>query len=150
MEKQITTNYHIEYPVDYGSKPCVCKVYFGKRYLVWKGKSLYKSIQGLADSIERHFRMQKSDTKDYLHHVCKHIKKTRCLKATVEVIDCDFVKEGSSVIDSLAMLKLEQTLIDKGLKADSCLNNNEMAYIPAWIDDSVVRKFMAYYNRKRK
>ena len=150
METAITVNYHIEYPTGYGSKPCICKIYFGKKYIIWKGKALYKSIQGLSDSIERYIRLQKADKKDYLYKVCAHIKKTRCIKARVEVIDSDFMNDGSTVIDSYRMLVLEQQLIDKGRKSDLCLNTNIMAYIPAWIDDAIVRKFMQHYNRKRK
>lgn len=146
----ITTKFPIEVPThQYMSVPSVFKVYFGSKYLIWKGKSLLKSCQLIAEGIERYIRLSKNDDTDYLYYVVGHIKRTRCIKATVEVIANDFQKVGSEAIDGLKMLKLEQSLLDKADTDELCLNNNADAYVPGWINKAHVDKFEKYLQQKR-
>jgi hypothetical protein len=87
--------------------------------------------------------MQKNIDTDYLYHVCNHIKRTRCIKATVEVIDNTFtrtIKESIS-INGYALLLAEQKLLDKAKNDPMCLNNNEIAYVPNWITVPHKEKF---------
>lgn len=150
-EPTITSKFHIEVPTHkYQSVPSVFKVYFGKHYLIWKGKSLLQSCEFLAEGIERYIRLKKNIETDYLYHVCNHIKRTRCIKATVEVIANDFQKEDSASINGFKMLKLEQELLDKA-KDGLCLNNNAEAYIPAWVNKPHVERFLKFLkDRKAK
>lgn len=144
-----TKKFHIDVPTNqYLSPPAVYKVYFGKHYLIWKGKSLLQSCGYLAESIERYIRLKKNDETDYLYHVCNHIKRTRCIKASVEVIQTEFKKEDSESINGFRMLKLEQELLDKA-KDDLCLNNNAEAYIPKWVKQAHVERFMKYLKEKK-
>lgn len=137
----VTEKFPIEVPTnEFLSTPAVFKVYFGTHYLIWKGKSLLQSCKYLAESIERYRRLKKDDETDYLYHVCNHIKRTRCISASVEVVANDFIKEGSSSINGLKMLKLEQALLDKA-KDGLCLNNNAEAYLPKWISKPHIEKF---------
>lgn len=150
----VTDKWHIHVPThQYMSVPTVYKVYFGKKYLIWKGKSLLQSCQYLAEGIERYIRKQKSDDTDYLYHVCNHIKRTRCIMATVEVIDNSFLRtiKGAESINGYAMLVSEQRLLDKHSKDPDCLNNNAEAYVSNWIKEAHKEKFAEFLkNRKNK
>lgn len=134
----ITSKYHIEVPTnDHMSPPSVYKVWFGKSYFIWKGKSLLQSATWLAESIERYLRNDKNDTDSYLYFVCAHIRKTRCIKATIEVVDSDLIREGTAhSIDVYRMLKVEQSLLDEATAHEDkkCLNNNFQAHIPKWME----------------
>ena len=148
----VTEKWHIEVPThQYESIPTVFKVYFGKKYFIWKGKSLLQSCQYLAESIERYIRLQKNIDTDYLYHVCNHIKKTRSQLATVEVIDNSFVRsiKGAESINGYALMVAEQKLLDKAKNDELCLNNNEEAYVPAWISIAHKEKFAQYLVDKK-
>lgn len=151
-DPSVTPKYHIEVPTqDHMSPPCVYKVWFGKSYFIWKGKSLLQSATWLAESIERSLRTEKIEDTNYLWHVYKHIKKTRCLKAYIEVMDSDLIKEDTAtVIDVFRMLKVEQNLLKEADGDPCCLNNNALAYIPKWMEQdaaSDVAKFRRNYDK---
>lgn len=149
-EPTITTKFHIEVPThQYASVPTVFKVWFGKYYLIWKGKSLLQSCEFLAEGIERYIRLKKNIDTDYLYHICNHIKRTRCIKATVEVIANDFQKEGGEAVNGFKMLKLEQELLNKA-KDGYCLNNNSEAYMPGWINKAHAERFFKYLATQKK
>lgn len=140
----ITTKYPIEVPTQtYGSVASVFKIWFGKHYLIWKGKSLLQSCQFIAENIERYGRLQKNDDTDYLYHVCNHIKKTRCIKATVEVLENEFTKGDGTTVNAYKLLMAEQKYLDRAKKDPLCLNNNEQAYISKWMLQSDVDKFLS-------
>lgn len=146
----ITPKFRIEVPThkhDIG-RPAVFKVWFGKHYLIWKGKRLLQSCEFLAEGTERYIRLQKNEETDYLYHVCNHIKRTRCQKATVEVMADDFTKEGSEVINALKMLKLEQQLLDESTDG-LCLNNNSEAYVPSWVSDAASNGFFKWLSQRK-
>jgi hypothetical protein len=153
LKPTITKKWHIEVPThQYLSDPTVFKVWFGKSYLIWKGKSLLQSCQSLAESIERYIRQQKDDDTAYLYHVCNHIKKTRCLMATVEVVENDFIRniKGAESINGYGLLVAEQKLLDKAHGDPLCLNNNEIAYQSGWITKAHQEKFLKFLNEERK
>jgi hypothetical protein len=149
--------YSIIVPTDsHPSVPTVYKVYFGKKYLIWKGKSLLQSCELMAKSISANLsKVGRGDVippTDYLVHVIRHIKSTRCLSATVEVVENDYLDEFDS-IDGLRLLKKEQSLIDAADGDPLCLNNNEQAYIPLnsiWIKEDTKQKFLNWYPRRKR
>ena len=152
-EPTVTTKYHIVVPTHkFESIPTLFKVFFGKKYLIWKGKSLLQSCQFLAEGIERFIRLQKTDDTDYLYHVCKHIQKTRCIQATVEVIDNSFLKtrKESTSINGYGMLVEEQKLLDRAKNDPLCLNNNLEAYVSNWISPAHKEKFEEYLKKRTK
>lgn len=147
----VTDKFHIEVPTHtYLSVPSIFKVFFGKHYLIWKGKSLLQSCQFLAEGIERYIRLKKNDEADYLFHVCNHIKRTRGIKATVKVIANEFKKPDSEAINGFRMLKMEQELLDRAKKDPLCLNNNAEAYVPAWINNPHIERFEQYRKDRAK
>jgi len=149
----VTSKWHIEVPThQYESLPSIFKVWFGKKYLIWKGKSLLQSCEFLAEGIERFMRLKKTDDTDYLYHVCKHIVRTRCIRATVEVIDNSFIKKkgDSESINGYGMLVMEQRLLDKAKNDADCLNNNAEAYVPNWIKKDHILKFEEFIKKRWK
>ena len=152
-EPTYTTKWHIEVPTNtYESIPTLYKVWFGQKFLIWKGKYLLQSCESLAESIERYIRLQKNDQEDQMHHVCAHIKKARCIKATVEVISNEYQRtiNGSESINGYALLADEQKLLDKHRNDAMCLNNNIQAYIPKWITKAHETKFLEFYSKKNR
>lgn len=136
--------------------PTVFKVWFGSKYLIWKGKSLMQSCEILAKSISagisRINRGIPINQADYLVHVLKHIKSTRCTSAKVEVMHNDFV-DDYDVIDGLAVLKSEQFLLDEADGDPQCLNNNEQSYVPinnTWLTEATKNKFLKWYKERKK
>ncbi len=140
----ITKKFHIEVPThQYFSTAAVFKIWFGKSYLIWKGKSLLQSCQFIAENIERYIRLQKDIREDYLYHVCAHVVKTRCIKAHVEVLEHEFNRRGSEeTIDAYKLLMAEQKYLNKAKGDPLCLNNNEQAYISNWMPKKDVDKFL--------
>lgn len=138
------------------SVPTVYKVYFGKKYLIWKGKSLLQSCEILSKSISAGLSKVRKEIPipdtDYLYHVLKHIVATRCASGRVEVEANDFVDEFD-VIDGLRVLKAEQKLLDEADGDLLCLNNNEQAYVPinnTWLTNATKNKFFKWYKERRK
>lgn len=147
-------------PTDkHGAVPTVYKVLFGKtnpKYLIWKGKSLLQSCEILAKSISAGVsKMNRGipiPESDYLYHVLKYIKSSRCTSASVHVEASDFVDEFG-VIDGLKVLKVEQHLLDEADGDVQCLNNNEQSYVPinnVWISQSTKTQFLRWYQNRRK
>lgn len=134
----------------------VYKVFFGKKYLIWKGKHLLQSCEILSKSLSAGLSkinrgIPIPDT-DYLYHVLKHIKSTRCTCGTVVVEANDFTDEFEQ-IDGLAVLKYEQRLLDEADGDVLCLNNNEQAYVPVgnvWLTNATKNKFLKWYKQRRK
>lgn len=149
----VTKKFPIEVPTDtyVGSPACVYKVFFGTKYLIWKGKRLLQSAEMLAAGIERYIRLGQNDPESWICHVCKHIVATRCMRAKIEVIDSDFVPDGSvSAIDVYRMLKLEQQLLNEATGDSKCLNNNTQAYVSQWMEESRPDDVAKFYRNWQK
>lgn len=70
----------------------------------------------------------------------------------VEVVQNDF-DDGFGGIDGLAVLKLEQALLDEADEDPLCLNNNVQAYVPdnnIWITQPMKNKFLKWYKERKK
>ncbi len=127
-----------------------------QRYFIWKGKSLLQSCELLCKSISAGIskmnRGFKIEEEDYLYHVLKYIKSSRCKVGTVEIIADDFLDDEGK-IDGLAVLKEEQRLLDEADGDIYCLNNNEQSYVPVnnlWITEPMKNKFFKWYKTRRK
>lgn len=149
----ITRKWPIEVPThQYESLPSLFKVWFGRKYLIWKGKSLLQSCEFLAEGIERYRRLQKNDETDYLYHICNHIQKHKVIKASVEVLDNSFIRHIKDLesINGYAMLVAEQKLLDRAKNDPDCLNNNAEAYVPNWMKVAHREKFDKYLADRKK
>jgi adenine-specific DNA methylase len=148
-KKLVTKKFHIEVPLDeYENTCCIYRIYFGKKYLWWKSLTIFKGVQMIAEQVERMLRNGNEDETNYLYYVVAHIKKTRCIRATVEVYRNDIQKGGS--IDALKLLKLEQQLLDSDSNNNDCLNNNADAYVPKWIEEKYPNHLREFNNWKKK
>ena len=135
----VTKKFPIEYTVSY-STLAVYKVYFGSHYFIWKSKAVKRGLESLAEQIERHVRLgRKLPDTDYLYHVINHIRRTRCIKAKVEMIQDDFDNTWEALV-------LEQQLLDQG--DEKCLNNNSDAYMSSWISEAEQKKFSRNYKKQ--
>ncbi len=143
-------------PEDETSVPAVYKVRLGKKYFIWKGKALQQSCVILAKSISAGLsklaRNEQIPETDYLYHVLKHIRSTRCTHGTVEVEANDFMDDYGK-LDPVKVLKYEQKLLDEATGDLLCLNNNAEAYIPqnnAWISEPQKKAFRKWLKERRK
>jgi hypothetical protein len=110
---------------------------------------LAKSISAGISKINRGIPIPETD---YLYHVLKHIRSTRCITGVVQLEAGDFVDEFG-VIDGLAVLKCEQKLLDAAEGDVLCLNNNVQAYVPLntiWITQANKNKFLKWYKERKK
>lgn len=141
----ITSKYKITVPTDkFYSTPCVFKVHFGKKFLIWKGKSMLQSAEALSVQIDRHLRKGEIEDTDYLYYVVTYIKRARVMEGRVERIGNEFHN------DNLKLLQLEQKYLDENMENELCLNNNIMAYIPKWVGVTVENEFKKWYEKRRK
>lgn len=144
LKPTITKKYPIEVPTDqYFSTPCVYRIWFGKRYLIWKGKSLLQSVQAIAEVLERALRLGWDDDTHYFYHVWTYIKKGRITRGTLERLHDDFTD------DPMAMLKLEQEYLDAAYDDPDCLNNNTIAYVSGWMGSTVEVEFNKWLKTRK-
>jgi hypothetical protein len=142
----ITKKWSIEVPTQkYHSIASIFRIEFGKHYLIWKGKSLLQACQFVAENIERYIRLQKDDRSDQLYHVVAHIKRSRCISATVKVLENEFTNEETGTISAYKLLMAEQKILDAAIGDPFCLNNNDQAYVSNWMPARDQQKFLAYY-----
>jgi hypothetical protein len=148
-QPSVTSKWKIIVPTNtYDSVPTLYKVWFGKKYFIWKSKSLLQGCEMLSVMIDRWQRKGGIPDTDYLYYVVKYIKNARVLQATIEVVANEFYKRGSdTAIDGFKLLKAEQELLNKASNDELCLNNNEIAYTPKWISSSDIAKFEKYLSK---
>jgi hypothetical protein len=135
----------------YDGRTSLFRVYFGKSYLIWKGKSLIQSINLLGSGIRTATTKEISDD-HYLYHVVSHIKKTRTISGRVEILANDYEKDNNS-IDGFRLLKDEQIELDNSNLDHLCLNNNVQSYVPvnvAYISEKDKTKFLNWYEKRIK
>ena len=140
----VTDKFPIEVPTHkYYSNYAVYKAWFGKYFMIWKGKSFLQSAQSLATLIERGMRNQPDDT-NFLYHVIGYIKRARVTRGYIEIIDIADLDDN----DWLKFLKTEQELLTAHKNDPYCLNNNFNAYIPEWMGTEVKKQFDLWYKQR--
>lgn len=155
IKKVISAGFPIEIPISQKAEPCVFKVHFGKKYLIWKGKSLRQSLDIIGKSINARLRDDNTDKTNFMYHVVQHIKRNGITKGFchIENVFTDYVREGTETVKGYQMLVDEQNMLDKARKDGYCLNNNEQAYVPdnnAYITNADKEKFLNWYYKKHK
>ena len=106
---------------DHSDKPSVYKMFFGKKYYIWKGSvSLKQSVETIARDIDRFIRKNGAPG-HFLEEVVKHVIRARVLKSTVEVL---------FQTDNMAELIDYEGLTLKKCKEDpNCLNKVFVPYV---------------------
>lgn len=137
-EPKVTDKFPIEVPTHkYYSNYAVYKIWVGKYFMVWKGKSFLQSAQTIATLIERGLRLPIIDKSNYLYHVVGYIKRARVTRGYVEIVDIADHDDK----DWLRFLKTEQELLTAHKNDPLCLNNNFSVYIPEWMGVEVKKQF---------
>ncbi len=107
------------------SVTCVCKLWFGKKYLIRKFKALHQGLEVLAADIDRRMRLgQKPD--DIYDLVIKYIKRSRCAIFEVEVV---FKSNKAQEV-----LLQEYKLLQQAKGDADCLNTKmDEVEFPKWV-----------------
>lgn len=107
------------------SQPGAFKLFFGKKYFIYKGKSLQLTISNFAKQIDRELRNEKKDS--ILFKVIAYLKRYPVTSASVEVL--------MTSEDPIEVLMAEFTALQAGKDDPDCLNVSfeNTQYIPAWI-----------------
>lgn len=155
IKKVISAGFPIEIPQTQKAEPCVFRIYFGRKYLIWKGKSLRQSIDLIGKSINARLRDGNPDNTNFMYHLVQHIKKNGITKGFCKIEDVftDYVREESGTVKGYQMLVDEQKMIDKAIKDSMCLNNNVQAYVPennSYITNADKEKFLRWYEKTHK
>ena len=155
LTKKTNKGFQINYPNStlYGT-PTLFKVYFGRKYLIWKGKSFYQSVETLSKSIQSCINKGNIDETNFMYHVAMHIKKNGILfgECFIEEMYNDFSTPYKEC-DGFKVLKMEQEMIDEAIHSKMCLNNNLQAYVPnntAYISKAQQDKFLTWYYKTHK
>ena len=153
--KKMTKGFRIHYPDKSGyGKPTLFKVYFGRKYLIWKGKSFYQSIEILGQSIRSCMNKGNTDDTNFMYHVVSHIMKNKIDHG--ECFEKDLYSDFSTPTKELNGFKLlvaEQEMIDEAISHSLCLNNNVQAYVPdntAYLSKADKERFLAWYYKTHK
>jgi hypothetical protein len=116
----------------------VYKAKFGSKYLIWKGKYLHQSLNGLAKQIDQRMRLGLDDS-NLLKNVVEHIIKYRIPRFEVEVV--------TQSSDPVELLKSEYHLLKAASEDPKCLNTSFFPYFPKWITQPEIDKFRAYIKK---
>lgn len=105
-------------------EPAVYKFYFGKKYFIWKGKSLKNSVeQNLADVYKL---MWSPKIGHAFMPMVEYIRKYRVASCKVEVL--------VQTSDPRVFLKSEQDILKDGQIDPACLNQVFESQIPKWLE----------------
>lgn len=108
----------------YPSNTCLVKIWFGKKYFIWKAKALKQTADQVCRDLSRKVRLGCPET-DLFYQVCHYIKRGRILSCTFEVV--------IATDDHAELVDREAKLLKQSYGTPECLNNNPEPYLPSWI-----------------
>lgn len=118
----------------YPSCTCVCKLWFGKKFLIRKFKALRAGVTTIARDIDRRVRVDKEGT--IYDKAVAYILRARCMKFEVEMV---FKSDKAQEI----LLK-EYNLLQENKNNPDCLNTSfDEVEFPKWIPDIDKNAFLA-------
>jgi hypothetical protein len=109
----------------YPSNTCLVKIWFGKKYFIWKAKALKQTADQVCRDLSRKVRLGCPET-DLFYQVCQYIKRGRILSCTFEVI--------MATENHTELVNAERELLKTSFGTPECLNNNPEPYLPSWIN----------------
>lgn len=117
---------------DYTDQPAVFKMNFGKKFFIWKGKSLTHAVETTCKDIDRFLRKgipPGNMLENVLHHIQNSTGKARILTCQVDVlVQTDDVAE---------LLRVEKLTLEKFCGTNLCLNMTCDQHIPKWIQEEL-------------
>lgn len=125
---------------DYTSASCVYKLWFGKKFFIWKAKALFQSLDTVSVDIDRRLRngMKQGDMYTL---VISHIQRARVTQMEAEVV------LYSDNPEELLIAEYEALKAAKG--NPDCLNMGFYPYIPKWIPEAAVKALEQYIRKKQ-
>ena len=153
--KKTSKGFTIQYPDNTGSgNPTLFKVFFGRKYFIWKGKSFFQALELLSKSIEATITKGNLNESNFMYHVVNHILKNRIMFGVCKEQDLysDF-STPTKEVNGFKLLVAEQEMIDEAINSNLCLNNNRQAYVPdntAYINAADKQRFLRWYEKNHK
>lgn len=123
------------YKEEYQSTTAVFKLWFGKRYFIYKGMKFKTTVENLAFQIHREIRTPKDDS--ILVNVIAYVKKGRITYMEVEKLF-----EADSHVD---LLMFEYETLQEAKNDQNCLNTRftNTDYYPNWIAQVAINEFVS-------
>jgi hypothetical protein len=122
----------------YENTSSVFKCWFGKKFFIWKGKSLLQAVNVISIELDQRIRLGLKPN-DPFEKVVKHILKSRVTYFEVEaVVQTDNPAE---------LLIAEYDLLKQNMANPDCLNVEWFPIIPKWIQESAKDEFRAYVDK---
>lgn len=109
----------------YPSNTCLVKIWFGKKYFIWKAKALRQTAEQVCRDLSRKYRLGCAET-DLFYPVVQYIKRGRILSCTFEVI--------LATENHKELVGAETELLNRVFGTPECLNNRSEPYLPNWIN----------------
>lgn len=120
---------------EYPSRTCVCKLWFGKKFLIRKFKALRQGVDTVAEDIDRRVRNGLKDG-DIYEKVIAYIKRARPNQMEVEMV---FSSDKAQEI-----LLQEYRLLQDSKSNPDCLNMQfDQVEFPKWIPAIDKNAFLA-------
>lgn len=142
--KMKSSPFRYQAPSNEPSAPCVFKLWFGKKFLIWKAKALMQSLDQVAAEVDRGIRLGPREGNAFAK-AAEYARKGRITIFTVEIM--------LSSDKPVALLRSEYLLLKKHFNSDDCLNVMPEPHIPKWIPQEDVLSFNKWkqqLNKKKK
>lgn len=116
--------------LEYTSDPAVYKLYFGKKYFIFKGKSFISSIEQNLRDINIQLAKPGNNISHLFWPIVEHIKKSRSLSMVCQV-DLVCQTTGQALVDC------ERLILQAAQKDPACLNTIFTPHIPRWLEEEI-------------
>lgn len=114
----------------------IYKAWFGKRFLIWKAKSLQQSVNSISKEIDQRLRLGLKGPDDPFTKVIPYIRQARVGIMEIEAI---------TLTDDPAQLLIDEYNELKAGKDDpQCLNISFFPHIPKWIPQDAQDEFREF------
>jgi len=111
------------------NEPAVYKLHFGKKYFIWKGKTLKGSVEQNFTDIYKLYLRSLVPADHLFFPIVSYIRKARVLAAEVEVI--------IQTTDPKQLLQAEADALNTGRDDENCLNAVFEPHIPKWLAEAL-------------
>lgn len=122
----------------YPSTGTIYKAWFGKKYLIWKAKSLHQSVNNMAKEIDQRLRLGLKEGDQYAK-VVQYIRKGR-----ITIFEVEAVEQSDNPVD---LLIAEHKLLKAGESDPECLNVTFFPMMPGWVTDEAKAEFQQHLSK---
>lgn len=129
---RVSNPFRYQFRKPHPSTSCIFKMWFGKKYLIWKGKALHQSVNTVSVDLDRRLRLGCDEESVYKHAVA-YIRKARIALFEVEVV---FASD-----EPVELLRREYELLKEGSQDPDCLNTSFDPLLPKWITADHIEKY---------